>query len=216
MREWITGADAAGLQVMVHAIGDSAIRDLLDIFLDVVEANGEKDRRFRMEHAQHIHPDDIERFAIQNIIAAMQPYHAVDDGRWAQKVIGAERAKTTYAFRSLLDAGAKVAFGSDWTVAPASPVEGIHAAVTRRTIDGANPRGWVPGQKVSVEQALHAYTTVAAFASFDEDNRGMLKPGMLADFVLIDRDLTAVEHDTLQDARILRTVVGGKVVFAGK
>jgi predicted amidohydrolase YtcJ len=216
MREWITGADAAGLQVMVHAIGDSAIRDLLDIFLDVVEANGEKDRRFRMEHAQHIHPDDIERFAIQNIIAAMQPYHAVDDGRWAEKVIGAERAKTTYAFRSLLDAGAKVAFGSDWTVAPASPVEGIHAAVTRRTIDGANPRGWVPGQKVSVEQALHAYTTVGAFASFDEDNRGMLKPGMLADFVLIDRDLTAVEPDTLRDARILRTVVGGKVVFASK
>jgi predicted amidohydrolase YtcJ len=216
MREWITGADAAGLQVMVHAIGDSAIRDLLDIFLDVVEANGEKDRRFRMEHAQHIHPNDIERFAIQNIIAAMQPYHAVDDGRWAEKVIGAERAKTTYAFRSLLDAGAKVAFGSDWTVAPASPVEGIHAAVTRRTIDGANPRGWVPGQKVSVEQALHAYTTVGAFASFDEDNRGMLKPGMLADFVLIDRDLTAVEPDTLRDARILRTVVGGKVVFASK
>mgnify|MGYP001822551046 FL=1 len=216
MRDWITGADAAGLQVMVHAIGDSAIRDLLDIFLDVVEANGEKDRRFRMEHAQHIHPDDIERFAIQNIIAAMQPYHAVDDGRWAEKVIGAERAKTTYAFRSLLDAGAKVAFGSDWTVAPASPVEGIHAAVTRRTIDGANPRGWVPGQKVSVEQALHAYTTVGAFASFDEDNRGMLKPGMLADFVLIDRDLTAVEPDTLRDARILRTVVGGKVVFASK
>ena len=216
MREWITGADAAGLQVMVHAIGDSAIRDLLDIFLDVVEANGEKDRRFRMEHAQHIHPDDIERFAIQNIIAAMQPYHAVDDGRWAEKVIGAERAKTTYAFRSLLDAGAKVAFGSDWTVAPASPVEGIHAAVTRRTIDGANPRGWVPGQKVSVEQALHAYTTVGALASFDEDNRGMLKPGMLADFVLIDRDLTAVEPDTLRDARILRTVVGGKVVFASK
>ena len=216
MREWITGADAAGLQVMVHAIGDSAIRDLLDIFLDVVEANGEKDRRLRMEHAQHIHPDDIDRFSIQNIIAAMQPYHAVDDGRWAQKVIGAERAKTTYAFRSLLDAGAKVAFGSDWTVAPASPVEGIHAAVTRRTIDGANPRGWVPGQKVSVEQALHAYTTVGAFASFDEDNRGMLKPGMLADFVLIDRDLTAVEPDTLRDARILRTVVGGKVVFASK
>ena len=216
MREWVTQADAAGLQVMVHAIGDSAIRDLLDIFLDVVDANGERDRRFRMEHAQHIHPDDIERFAIQNVIAAMQPYHAVDDGRWAEKVIGAERAKTTYAFRSLLDAGAKIAFGSDWTVAPASPIEGIHAAVTRRTIDGANPDGWVPGQKVRVEQALHAYTTAGAFASFDEGNRGMLKPGMLADFVLIDRDLTAVEPGSLRDAKILRTVVGGEVVFTGK
>ena len=216
MRAWISGADAAGLQVMVHAIGDSAIRDLLDIFLDVVDANGERDRRFRMEHAQHIHPNDIERFAVQDIIAAMQPYHAVDDGRWAEKVIGSERAKTTYAFRSLLDAGARVAFGSDWTVAPASPIEGIHAAVTRRTIDGANPAGWVPEQKVSVEQALHAYTTVAAYASFDEDNRGTLKPGMLADFVLIDRDLTAVDPVSLRDATILRTVVGGAVVYAGK
>ena len=216
MRAWISGADAAGLQVMVHAIGDSAIRDLLDIFLDVVDANGERDRRFRMEHAQHIHPNDIERFAVQDIIAAMQPYHAVDDGRWAEKVIGPERAKTTYAFRSLLDAGARVAFGSDSTVAPASPIEGIHAAVTRRTIDGANPAGWVPEQKVSVEQALHAHTTVAAHASFDEDNRGSLRPGMLADFVLIDRDLTAVDPVSLRDATILRTVVGGAVVYAGK
>jgi predicted amidohydrolase YtcJ len=201
---------------MVHAIGDSAIRDLLDLYLDAVEANGERDRRFRMEHAQHIHPDDIERFAVQNVIASMQPYHAIDDGRWAEQVIGPERAKTTYAFRSLIDAGARVSFGSDWSVAPATPLEGIYAAVTRRTLDGANPGGWVPGQKITVEQALHAYTTVAAYASFDEDKKGMLKPGMLADFVLLDRDITAIEPVAIRDVRVLRTVVGGRTVYASK
>jgi predicted amidohydrolase YtcJ len=214
LRKWVTGADAAGLQVMVHAIGDSAIRDLLDIYLDAVDANGDRDRRFRMEHAQHIHPDDIERFAVQEIIASMQPYHAIDDGRWAEKVIGAERAKTTYAFKSLIDAGAKVSFGSDWSVAPATPLEGIYAAVTRQTLDGANPDGWVPEQIVSVEEALHAYTTIAAYSSFEEDRKGTLKPGMLADFVLLDRDLTAIAPDTVRDARVKMTVVGGSVVFS--
>ena len=216
MREWVIGADAAGLQVMVHAIGDSAIRDLLDIFLDAVEANGERDRRFRMEHAQHIHPDDVERFAVQQVIASMQPYHAIDDGRWADRVIGAERARTTYAFRSLIDAGAALAFGSDWSVAPATPLEGIYAAVTRRTLDGANPGGWVPEQRISVEEALHAYTTGAAYASFEEDRKGRLKPGMLADFVLLDRDITAIEPESIRDARVLGTVLGGRVVFAAK
>jgi predicted amidohydrolase YtcJ len=216
MREWVIGADAAGLQVMVHAIGDSAIRDLLDIYLDAVEANGLRDRRFRMEHAQHIAPEDIARFAVQEVIASMQPYHAIDDGRWAENVIGPERAKTTYAFRSLIDAGARVSFGSDWSVAPATPIEGIYAAVTRRTLDGANPDGWIPQQKVTVEQALHAYTTAGAYASFEEDIKGMLKPGMLADFVLLDRDLTAIPPESIRDTQILRTVVGGRVVFDRK
>ncbi len=216
MQSWIASADAAGLQVMVHAIGDSAIRDLLDIFLDVAEVNGERDRRFRMEHAQHIAPADILRFAIQDIIASMQPYHAIDDGRWAEKVIGAERAKTTYAFRSLIDAGAHVAFGSDWSVAPATPIEGIYAAVTRQTLDGENPDGWVAEEKLTVPQALHAYTTEGAYASFEEDQKGMLKPGMLADMVLLDRDLTAIQADSIRDTRVLRTIVGGKVIHARK
>ncbi|MCI0516675.1 MAG: amidohydrolase [Woeseiaceae bacterium] len=214
VRKWVGDADAAGLQVMVHAIGDSAIRDLLDIFLDVAESNGERDRRFRIEHAQHIHPDDLPRFAAQGVIASMQPYHAIDDGRWADKVIGKERAKTTYAFRSLIESGAHVAFGSDWFVAPATPVEGIYAAVTRRTLDEANPDGWVPEQKISVEQALRAYTTEGAYASFEENIKGMLKPGMLADFVLLDRDLTTIAPESIRDTKILKTVVGGKIVYS--
>ena len=212
MRRWISGADDAGLQVMVHAIGDSAIRDLLDIYLDVVEANGEKDRRLRIEHAQHIHPEDVARFAVQDIIASMQPYHAIDDGRWADRIIGPERSATTYAFRALIDTGARVAFGSDWSVAPATPIEGIYAAVTRRTLDGAQPDGWVPDQKISVEQALKAYTSEAAYASFEENVKGSLTPGMLADMVLLDRDLTTIPPQEIRETRVLSTVVGGKVV----
>ncbi len=213
MRSWIGNADAAGLQVMVHAIGDRAIRDLLDIYVEVADENGPRDRRFRIEHAQHIHPDDIARFAAQDVIASMQPYHAIDDGRWADRVIGPERALTTYAFRSLHDAGARLAFGSDWFVAPAKPLEGIYAAVTRRTLDGAHPDGWVPSQKISVEEALHAYTTGAAYASFEEDQKGQLAPGMLADFVVLDRDLFTIEPEEIRDVRVLRTVAGGRTVY---
>ena len=214
MRRWIDGADQAGLHVIVHAIGDRAIRDLLDIYLEVARENGTRDRRFRMEHAQHIHPDDVDRFAIQEVIASMQPYHAIDDGRWAERVIGPERAKTTYAFRSLAESGARVTFGSDWFVAPADPLAGIFAAVTRRTLDGAHPDGWVPDQKISVEQALRAYTVEGAYASYDEDRKGRLKPGMLADFVLIDRDITAIPPAEILDARVLKTIVGGQVVYS--
>lgn len=214
MRQWIEGADGAGLQVMVHAIGDRAIRDLLDIYLDVAQAHGRRDRRFRVEHAQHIHPDDLQRFAALDVIASMQPYHAIDDGRWAEEVIGHERARTTYAFRSLIDSGARVALGSDWYVAPATPIEGIYAAVTRRTLDGANPNGWIPEQKITVEQALRAYTYQGAFASFEEHNKGTLKEGMLADMVLLDRDLTEIAPESIRDARVVKTIVAGRVVFS--
>ncbi len=211
MRQWIEGADEAGLQVMVHAIGDRAIRDLLDIYAEVAAANGERDRRFRVEHAQHIHPQDVQRFAAQNVIASMQPYHAIDDGRWAEEVIGPQRAETTYAFRSLIDSGARVALGSDWYVAPATPIEGIYAAVTRRTLDEANPGGWVPAQKITVEQALRAYTYEGAYASFEEHRKGTLKEGMLADMVLLDRDLTEIAPESIRDARVVKTIVGGRV-----
>lgn len=210
---WTSGADQAGLHVMIHAIGDRAIRALLDTYQRVATGNGPRDRRFRIEHAQHIAPADIPRFAAQGVIASMQPYHAIDDGRWADKVIGPERAKGTYAFRSLLDSGATLAFGSDWFVAPPTPLEGIYAAVTRRTLDDRHPRGWVPEQKITVEEALRAYTSGAALASFEEDRKGRLSRGMLADLVLIDRDLTAIAPEAIRDARIIMTVVGGRTVF---
>jgi predicted amidohydrolase YtcJ len=214
LRAMMMGADAAGLQLNIHAIGDKAIRDLLDIFHDVSEENGQRDRRFRMEHAQHIHPDDVPRFAVQDVIASMQPYHAIDDGRWAEDVIGEERARTTYAFKSLIDAGAHVALGSDWYVAPADPLAGIYAAVTRRTLDGKNPDGWVPEQKITVEQALRGYTYEGAYASFEEDRKGMVKVGMLADLVLLDRDLTTIPPEAIRDAQVLKTIVGGRVVYS--
>jgi predicted amidohydrolase YtcJ len=210
----IKAADAAGLQLFIHAIGDRAIREQLDIFARVASENGPRDRRFRIEHAQHIAPADITRFAELGVVASMQPYHAIDDGRWAEQVIGAERAKGTYAFKSLLDAGAKVAFGSDWFVAPPTPLEGIYGAVTRRTLDGAHdPDGWVPRERLTVEQALRAYTATAAYAGFDEGQRGVLRAGMLADLVMIDRDLTRIPAPRIRDARVLLTMVGGTVVF---
>lgn len=214
LRAMAVGADAAGLQLNIHAIGDKAIRDLLDIFHDVAKSNGDRERRFRMEHAQHIHPDDIPRFAVQDVIASMQPYHAIDDGRWAEDVIGSERARTTYAFKSLIDSGAHVALGSDWYVAPPNPIEGIYAAVTRQTLDGKNPDGWVPEQKITVEQALRGYTYEGAYASFEEDRKGMIKVGMLADMVLLDRDLTAIAAQTIRETKVLKTVVGGRVVYS--
>jgi len=214
--QWTKSADSAGLQVMIHAIGDKAIHTLLNIFERVEKENGAKDRRFRIEHVQHIQPSDIPRFAELNVIASMQPYHAIDDGRWAEKVIGHERSKTTYAFRSLIDAKAKVVFGSDWPVAPATPLEGIYAAVTRRTLDDKNPDGWFPEQKISVEQALRAYTIDAAYSSFDEKIKGSFEKGKLADFVVLNKNIFKIAPEKIREANVLNTVVGGKVVFEKK
>ncbi len=212
MYAWTAGADAAGLHMIVHAIGDRAIRLQLDVYERAARENGARDRRFRIEHAQHVAPADLPRFAELGVIASVQPYHAIDDGRWAEKVIGAERAKMTYAFRALLDAKARLAMGSDWPVAPATPLEGIYAAVTRRTLDDRNPDGWIPEQRIRVEEALRGYTTDAAFASFEEAEKGMLRRGMLADFAVIDRDITRVAPETIRDARVVMTAVGGRIV----
>lgn len=210
---WVKGADAAGLHVMVHAIGDRAINTQLGIFERVAKENGPRDRRFRIEHAQHIGKDDVARFGQLGVIASMQPYHAIDDGRWADKVIGADRSSRTYAFRSLLDRGAKLAFGSDWFVAPPDPIMGIYAAVTRRTLDEARPQGWVPEQKITVEEALRAYTVGSAYASFEEGVKGSLEPGKVADLAIIDRDLTQIPPETIREAKVVLTIVGGKIVF---
>ena len=211
MYEWISAADKAGLQVMVHAIGDRAIGLLLDIYERVEKEDGARDRRFRVEHTQHLRASDIPRFAQLDVIASMQPYHAIDDGRWAEQFIG-KRIATTYAFRSLLDNKARLAFGSDWAVAPATPLEGIYAAVTRRTLDDKNPDGWVPAQKITVEEALRAYTVGGAYASFDESRKGTLAAGKLADLVVIDRDLFNIPPEEIRNAKVVTTVVGGKVV----
>ena len=210
---YVKAADSAGLQIFVHAIGDRSIHTLLDIFERVEKENGPRDRRFRMEHAQHIDPADFPRFAQLNVVPSMQPYHAIDDGRWAEKFIGHDRAVNTYAFRSLLDAKAKLAFGSDWFVAPASPIFGIYAAVTRRTINGMNPEGWIPQQKITVEEAMRAYTLDAAYAIFEEKKRGSIEAGKLADFVILEKDITTIQPAEIENVQVLRTYVGGKLVF---
>ncbi len=210
---WASKADKLDIQLAIHAIGDRAINKLLNNFERIAAENGKKDRRFRIEHAQHIAPKDIPRFAQLDIIASMQPYHAIDDGRWAEKVIGAERIKTTYAFQSLIKEKAIVAFGSDWPVAPASVLQGIYAAATRRTIDDKNPDGWVPEQKISAEDALKSYTLNGAYASFEEDIKGSLEVGKLADFVIISENITKVSPVNIKDLQVLETYVGGVKVF---
>ena len=213
LRRWIGAADSAGLQVAVHAIGDRANALLLDIYDSVARAHGARDRRFRVEHAQHLRAQDIPRFAALGVIPSMQPYHEADDGRWAAKRIGPELIKGTYAFRSLLDSGARLTFGSDWTVAPLDPLVGIQAAVTRQTLDGKHPEGWVPEQKITVEEALRCYTANNAFAQFAERNRGVLKPGLLADIVVLDRDLTRISPEQIGQAKVVATIVGGRIVY---
>jgi predicted amidohydrolase YtcJ len=209
-------ADKAGLQLITHAIGDHANSEVLDVYHKVAEVNGARDRRSRIEHAQHLRPADIARFGKQKVIPSMQPYHCIDDGRWFEGRIGAERCKGTYAFRSLLDSGAILAFGSDWTVAPLDPMSGVYAAVTRRTLDGKNPNGWEPQQKISVQETLHAYTLGSAYAEFAENVKGSLTPGKLADIVMLDQDLFNIDPVDIVNTHALLTVVDGRVVYESK
>jgi predicted amidohydrolase YtcJ len=209
----IRGADRAGLQVAIHAIGDRAIDTILNFYERVEKENGPRDRRFRIEHAQHILRSDIPRFAGLHAIASMQPYHSIDDGRWAAKRLDAERLKTSYAFRSLLDSGAMLAFGSDWPVAPMAPLMGIYAAVTRRTLDGNNPAGWFPEQKITVAEAVHAYTAGSAFAEGEEDIKGSLAPGKLADLVVLSDDIFHIDPVKIENSRVDMTVLDGQIVY---
>lgn len=212
LRSQIGRADSAGLQVVVHAIGEKANSLVLDIFDSVARVHGPRDRRFRIEHAQHLRPQEVQRMAAQGVIASMQPYHVIDDGRWAGKRLGS-RVSDSYVFRSLLDAKARLVFGSDWTVAPLDPILGLYAAVTRRTLDDKNPGGWLPAEKISLDEALRAYTVTNAYGVFAETTRGILKPGYRADLVLLDQDLFSIPPEAIETARIRATVAGGKVVY---
>ena len=213
MKKNIKDADKAGLQCSVHAIGDKANNILLNYFEEVEKENPPRDRRFRIEHAQHLLAGDIPRFARLGVIASVQPYHAIDDGRWAEKRIGPLRIKTTYPFRSLLDANATLVFGSDWSVAPLSPILGIYAAVTRATTDGKNPRGWVPEQKITVEEAVRAYTSSCAYAEFAENEKGTIEAGKLADVVVLSGDIFRIPPEEIEKTAVVYTIVGGRVVF---
>jgi len=210
----ILGADQAGLQVAVHAIGDRANHIVLGMFETAERQNGARDRRFRIEHAQHLRPQDVARFAKLGVIASMQPYHAIDDGRWAEKRIGPQRAKGSYAFRSLLEAGAVLAFGSDWYVAPMEPLMGIYAAVTRATLDDRHPGGWAPEQKIGVAEAIRGYTLGSAYASFDERIKGSIEPGRLADLAVLSDDILTIPQREIAKTRVMMTVFDGKVVFS--
>lgn len=216
MLKRVEGADKLSLQVMIHAIGDEANMRILDIYQQAADKNGPRDRRFRIEHAQHLRPAEIARFGKQKVIASMQPYHAADDGRWCDKRIGPERSKDTYAFRSLLDAGAVLAFGSDWTVAPLNPMEGLKAAVTRQTLDGKHPNGWHPEQKLTLDEAIHAFTVGSAYAEFAEHLKGTITPGKLADIVMLDRDIYKINPSEIDKARVVLTVMDGRIVHEGK
>jgi predicted amidohydrolase YtcJ len=214
LREWIRAADAAGLAVAIHAIGDRANAELLDIFADVAQQNGKRDRRFRIEHAQHLRAEDFPRFAELGVIASMQPYHAIDDGRWVEGRIGSARAASSYAWGSLAARRATLAFGSDWPVAPLSALAGIDAAVNRRTLDGKHPEGWFPAERIAVRDAILAYTRDAAFAAHREADEGSLRRGMLADIVVLSRDiLDPAARDQIAAIRVVTTIAGGRVVY---
>jgi predicted amidohydrolase YtcJ len=216
MYQHILDADHAGLQVAVHAIGDKANHNILNLFEEAGNKNGSRDRRFRIEHAQHLRTDDIARFAKLHVVASMQPYHAIDDGRWAEKRIGPARAKGTYAFRTLLDSGAVLAFGSDWHVAPMEPIMGIYAAATRRTLDGKHPNGWVPEQKITVAEAIRAYTWGSAYASFEDNIKGAIEPGKLADMAVLSSDILTIDPATIDKVKVAITVFDGKAIYRRK
>jgi predicted amidohydrolase YtcJ len=213
LKEWSLEADRNGLQLSIHAIGDRANAAILDMFSEIKKTNPEWDRRFRIEHVQHIKAEDIKRCAELGVIASVQPYHQIEDGVWAEKRVGPERIKEMYTFKSFIDAGIKVCFGSDWVVAPLNPLTGIYAAVTRRTLDGKNPDGWLPEQKISVEQAIECYTINNAWASFDENIKGSIEPGKLADMVILEEDILTIDPERIKDVKVYMTIMDGTAVY---
>jgi predicted amidohydrolase YtcJ len=213
MRNHMITADAAGIQICTHAIGDQGISMILDLYAEITKAHGAADRRFRIEHAQHMAAKDFDRLDQLQVIASMQPYHAIDDGRWAEARIGHDRASRTYAFRTFLNHGVRLAFGTDWNVAPLNPMLTIYAAVTRATLDGKHPDGWFPEQKLSVPEAVEAYTMGSAYAEFQDKMKGSITTGKLADMVLLSDDIFSIDPVNIREVTVLKTFIGGKLIW---
>jgi len=213
LEERIVASDARGFQVGIHAIGTEANHWILNAYEKAQEVNGVRDSRHRSEHAQVLIDADIPRFAELGVVASMQPTHCITDKRFAEKRIGLERSKGAYAWRRLLDAGVKIAFGTDYSVEPLPPLEGIYAAVTRKDRLGEPGDGWFPDQKLTAEEAIELYTLGAAYAQFMEDRKGMIKEGYLADFAIYDRDFMTLPEEEIMRALVDYTIVGGRVVY---
>jgi len=213
LEKWATDADRNRLQICTHAIGDRANAFMLDLYERIKKANSPWERRFRIEHAQHIRREDINRFAKIGVIASVQPYHCIDDGVWAEKRIGPERIKTTHPYKSLIKSGAVVAFGTDWPVAPLNPLYGIYASVTRQTVDGKYPNGWIPEEKLSVEDAIKCYTLNAAYASFEEKIKGSIEIGKLADLVVLSDDILSIDPSDIKNVQVEKTIFNGEIVY---
>jgi len=207
-------ADRHGFQIGIHAIGDAGTHMVLNAFERAARVNGTTGRRHRVEHAQIVHPDDIRRFGALGVIPSMQPTHCTTDMRFAETRVGRERCHTAYAWRSLLQSGAMLAFGTDWSVEPLDPMRGVFSCVTRTNIQRMEPvTGWFPEQKLSAWESLYYYTVGSAYAEFLENEKGSLAPGRLADLVVLDRDLFTIEPPEILEAKVDLTVVGGRVVW---
>ncbi|MFC1556033.1 amidohydrolase [candidate division KSB1 bacterium] len=204
-------ADAKGLQVVVHAIGDKANSMVLDVYCDVLRQNGPRDRRWRIEHAQHVIVLDIERYKECGVVASMQPYHIIIDTCWIRNRIGEKRCKDAYIFRSFLDNDVEIAFGSDWTVAPMNPILGIDAAVNR--VPAGEEKPWHPEQRISIEEAVRSYTSTPAYSVFDENFYGKIIPGMRADCVVLSQDILTCPKEEIPDTEILATIFDGNIVY---
>jgi hypothetical protein len=214
MEKQILAADRLGFQIGVHAIGDKANFWILNAFEKAEKVNGKRDSRHRIEHAQTLQPSDIPRFASLDVIASMQPTHCISDKKFCDKRIGPERANGAYAWKSLADAGAKLAFGTDYQVEPLNPMEGLYAAVTRKDRLGEEGNGWHPEQKIKMEDAIRYYTLGSAYAQFMEDRKGMIKAGFLADIVIVDKNLLTIPENEIMETHVDYTIIGGKVVYS--
>lgn len=213
LAEWAFEADKNRLQVCVHAIGDKANSFLLDLFERIKNNNPLWDRRFRIEHAQHLSEEDVVRFSKIGVLASMQPVHLLDDGNWAHKRLGEKRINTSYKINTLLNSDAFVSFGTDWPVAQLNPLLGIYAAVTRRTSDGKNPQGWIPEEKISVEAAVRCYTINSAYAGYQEKIIGSIEPGKRADLIVLSEDIFTIAHEKIKDVKIEMTIFNGEIIF---